>query len=312
MRSIRIISPAGALDATITLRAAERLRAEGFVVELAPHATGRRGRFAGTPEERTADAVDALTDANVGLVLCTRGGYGLQQIIDKIEQGVRARGYNGAPVCGFSDITELHQLIARLGGQSIHGIMCKPIATLHDDARPWLALKHLLRGYPTAHRVHPSPQNREGDVNGRVRGGNLAVMCGLSGTLYDISRSIEQDKKDGRRTILFIEDVGEYHYKIDRMMHQLRLSGVLANISGLIVGQFADCNDDAEMGCTLVESIAEAVKEYDYPVLFDFPAGHVADNMPLPFGVDTTLTVTKKAGHLTCAALPLGLEPRTP
>ena len=312
MKSIRIISPAGALDAAIIEQAAARLRAEGFAVELAEHACGRWGRFSATPEERTADAVAALTDKNVGLVLCTRGGYGLQQIIDHIEQGVRARGYNGAAVCGFSDVTELHQLTARLGGASIHGIMCKPIATLPDDAQPRQVLLQLLRGEALRYDVTSHPLNREGEANGVLRGGNMAVLCGLSGTPYDIRLSIERDRNEGKRTLLFIEDVGENHYKIDRMLHQLRLSGVLAEISGLVVGQFADCDDDPEMGCTLQESIAEVVKEYNYPVLFGFPAGHVEVNMPIVFGKETMLTVTKKAGHLTCEALPLGLEPRTP
>ena len=312
MKEIRIISPAGALDADFTFRAAERLKSLGYAVQIAEHATGRYGRFAATPEQRTADAVAALTDQEVGLVLCTRGGYGMQQIIDRIEQGVRARGYNGAAVCGFSDITELHQLIARLGGRSIHGIMCKPIATLADDAAPWIALQRVLRDEACNYEVTPSSLNREGTATGVLRGGNMAVLCGLCGTPYDIRRTIEQDKEQGKQTILFIEDVGEHHYKIDRMMHQLRMSGVLDAVSGVVVGQFADCEDDREMGCTLQESIADVLKEQDYPVLFGFPAGHVAENMPLPFGVETTLTVTKKAGRVTCAALPLGLEPRTP
>lgn len=311
-KSIRIISPAGALDATFTEQAAARLRAEGFEVTIAPHALGRWGRFSATPDERTADAVAALTDPDVGLVLCTRGGYGLQQIIDRIESGVRAHGYNGAAVCGFSDVTELHQLIARLGGVSIHGVMCKPIATLSDNGEPWQALQRMLHEQPCDYTIEHSPLNRVGEVAGVLRGGNLAVLCGLSGTPYDIRRTIDADREQGRRSILFIEDVGEYHYKIDRMLHQLRLSGVLERISGLIVGQFADCDDDLEMGGTLPESIAAVVKEYDYPVLFGFPAGHVAHNMPLPLGVETELTVTKKAGRVTCAALPLGLEPRTP
>ena len=312
MKQIRIISPAGALDADITLRAADRLSREGFNVSVAPHALGRWGRYAGTPDERIADAVAALTDPEVGLVLCTRGGYGMQQIIDKIELGVRQRGYNGAAVCGFSDITELHQLIALLGGKSIHGIMCKPIANLADDAAPWQALRHMLNDQACRYEVETSPLNREGTVSGVIRGGNMAVLCGLSGTPYDIRLAVERDKSEGKQTILFIEDIGENHYKIDRMLHQLRLSGVLEQVSGLIAGQFADCEDDPEMGCTLMESIAAAVKEYSYPVLFGFPAGHVAHNLPLPFGVETKLTVTKKAGLLTCSALPLGLEPRTP
>ena len=311
-KSIRIISPAGALDAEIIQRAASRLRAEGFAVEIAPHACGCWGRFAATPEQRTQDAVDALTDPTVGLVLCSRGGYGMQQIIDRIEQGVRERGYNGAAVCGFSDITELHQLLARLGGRSIHGIMCKPIATLADDAEPLQALLRLLRGEQLEYVVDPSTLNHEGETQGVLRGGNMAVLCGLSGTPYDIRQTIEQDKKQGKNTILFLEDVGEYHYKIDRMMHQLRLSGVLDSISGLVVGQFADCEDDADMGCTIQESIAGVMNDRDIPVLFGFPAGHVAYNLPLAFGVETTLAVTKKAGRLACSALPLGLEPRTP
>lgn len=312
MKQIRIISPSGALDAEYIRQAAGYLRGQGFDVAVAPHACDRWGRFAARPDERVADAVDALTDQNVGLVLCSRGGYGLQQIIDKIEHGVRERGYNGAVVCGFSDITELHQLAARLGGVSVHGIMCKPLATLPDDAQPRQALLHLLQGEALRYEMEPSPLNREGEAAGVLRGGNMAVLCGLSGTPYDIRQTIASDREQGKRTLLFIEDVGEPHYKIDRMIHQLRLSGVLGEISGLLVGQFADCDDDEDMGCTLLESIADAVKEYDYPVLFGVPAGHVTHNMPLPFGVDATIRVTKKAGCVACSALPLGLEPRTP
>ena len=311
-KSIRIISPAGALDSSFITGAADRLCAAGFGVDIAPHAIGSWGRFAARHEERIADAVDALTDQDVGLVLCTRGGYGLQQIIDGIERGVRERGYNGAAVCGFSDVTELHQLIARLGGASIHGIMCKPIATLPVDAEPWQALQRMLGGEACEYAVEGSLLNKEGKVSGVLRGGNMAVLCGLCGTPYDIRLAVEHDREQGKRTILFIEDIAEQHYKIDRMMHQLRLSGVLDMVSGVIVGQFADCEDDSSMGCTLLESIAGVLKNHAYPLLFGFPAGHVAHNMPIPFGVEATLTVTKKAGRLACSALPLGLEPRTP
>ena len=122
-------------------------------------------------------------------------------------------------------------------------------------------------------------------------GGNLAVLTGLHGTPYDF---------DYHDKILFIEDIAETPYKIDRMMHQLRLSGVLEAVSGVIVGQFADCDEDPDMGCTLQQSIAAVLQEYDYPVLFGFPAGHVTHNLPLTFGVEATLTVTKKAGQLHC------------
>ena len=311
-KSVRIISPAGALDDAIIRQAAARLESEGFDVAIAQHACSRCGRFAARPEQRIADAVDALTDPMVGLVLCSRGGYGLQQIVDQIECGVRERGYNGAAVLGFSDVTELHQLIARLDGASIHGIMCKPIATLPDEAEPWQRLLQVLRGESLVYEITPHELNRSGEAAGILRGGNLAVLCGLCGTEYDLYRIVNADREQGRQTLLFIEDVGEPHYKIDRMMHQLRLSGVLEAVSGVIVGQFADCDDDPDMGCTLQQSIAAVLQEYDCPVLFGFPAGHVTHNLPLTFGVEASLTVTKKAGQLTCSALPLGLEPRTP
>ena len=312
MKQIRIISPAGALDSAFITGAADRLRAIGYTVSVAPHAMGSWGRFSAQPADRIADAVDALTSPEVGLVLCTRGGYGLQQIIDGIEAGVRERGYNGAAVCGFSDVTELHQLVAQLAGASVHGIMCKPIASLPDDAEPWLMLQRLLRAESCVYSIEGSPLNREGETRGVIRGGNLAVLCGLCGTPYDIRQAVERDREQGKRTILFIEDIAEHHYKIDRMMHQLRMSGVLDRVSGVIVGQFADCEDDMTMGCTLMQSIASVLDAYDFPVLFGFPAGHVAYNMPIPFGVAATLSVTKKAGRVACSALPLGLEPRTP
>ncbi len=311
-KSIRIISPAGALDAQFTLAAAERLRAYGYAVEIAPHALGKWGRFAGTPDERTADAVDALTDPHVGLVLCTRGGYGLQQIIDRIDQGVRAKGYNGAPVWGFSDITELHLLLAMYGAPSVHGIMCKPIARLDEDSAILEIMRSAMEGKRLSYTLGVDQMNRDGEAEGLLLGGNMAVLCGLIGTPYDLCRTIAQRSRRRGRTILFLEDVGEPQYKLDRMLHQLRLCGVFDNINGLIVGRFADCEDDVEMGQTLYESIARIVEDKEYPVLFDFPAGHIDENAPLIFGTRTRLTIKQKAGHVTCSALPLGLEPRTP
>ena len=311
-KTIRIISPAGALDPQFTLAAAERLRSYGYVVETAAHACGRWGRFSGTPEERISDAVAALTDTSVGLVLCTRGGYGLQQIIDRIDEGVRAKGYNGAPVWGFSDVTELHLLLATYGAPSVHGIMCKPIARLDDDSAVLEIARSVMEGKRLSYALGVDDMNRDGEAEGMLLGGNMAVLCGLIGTPYDLCRTIARRARRRGRTILFLEDVGEPQYKLDRMLHQLRLNGVFEHINGLIVGRFADCENDAEMGQTLYESIARIVADKTYPVLYDFPAGHIEENAPLIFGTRTRLIIKQKAGRVTCSALPLGLEPRTP
>ena len=311
-KAIRIISPAGALDPQYIHAAAERLRSFGYEVVIAPHACGKWGRFSGTLEERISDAVEALTDRSVGLVLCTRGGYGLQQIIDRIDEGVRAIGYNGAPVWGFSDVTELHLLLAKYGAASVHGIMCKPIARLAEDSSIIEIARAAMEGKRLSYTLGVEDMNRDGEAEGLLLGGNMAVLCGLIGTPYDLCQTIARRARRRGKTILFLEDVGEPQYKLDRMVHQLRLNGVFDHINGLIVGRFADCENDAEMGQTLYESIASVVEDKNYPVLFDFPAGHIEENAPLIFGTRTRLTIKQKAGRVTCSALPLGLEPRTP
>ena len=311
-KTIRIISPAGALDPQFIHGAADRLRAFGYEVEIAPHACGKWGRFSSTPDERISDAVAALTDPSVGVVLCSRGGYGLQQIIDRIDQGVRDKGYNGAAVWGFSDVTELHLLLAKYGAPSVHGIMCKPWATLDEDSTIIEIARAAMDGRRLSYSLGMHYLNRDGEAEGLLVGGNMAVLCGLIGTPYDLCRHIAQRARRRGRTILFLEDVGEPQYKLDRMLHQLRMNGVFEHINGLIIGRFAGCDDDPEMGKTLYESIARIVEDADYPVLFDFPAGHIEENAPLIFGTRTRLIIKQKAGRVTCSALPLGLEPRTP
>ena len=283
MKGIRIIAPSGAIDTGYIDQASARLRAWGYIVSEGAHARERWGRFAGTDDERAADLNEALSDPGVDVILCARGGYGLQRIIDRFAPITK-------PVIGFSDITALHQLSA-LGHQpSVHGIMCKHIATLPEDSEPIVALRAILAGEAPEYTWESHPLNRVGKACAPVIGGNLSVLYGLQGTPYDL-RSIFKFSNN-QKPILLIEDICERHYHIDRMMRNLRLSGVLAGISGLIVGQFSDCEDDPSMGCTVYETIKEAVADYDYPVLFDAPIGHVERNLPLWLGVPTQLTVT--------------------
>lgn len=282
---IRIISPSGHLDPLLIDAASVRLRAWGYMVSEGAHARDEWGRFAGTDEDRLADICDALADPTVDLILCSRGGYGLQRIIDRVPPITK-------PILGFSDITALHQAASRHACPTIHGIMCKHIATLPEDSEPVSALRTLLSGNPVEYTIAPHPLNRMGEVTAPVVGGNLSVLYGLQATPFSLSCG-------PKSPILLIEDIAERHYHIDRMIRNLRLSGVLANLSGMIVGQFSDCDNDPLMPGSIYETICEAVADYHYPVLFNAPVGHVEKNMPLWLNTPASLSVTPQGATLT-------------
>lgn len=316
MKHIRIISPASAIDSQWILRAQSRLEQWGFSVSVSEHAYGNIGRFSATDEERLADINAAFADPTVDIILCSRGGYGLQRIVDRIVLPQRPKE-QWPLLVGFSDITALHSLLSIHGVASLHANMCKDISLLPDDDIALQAERDFLQSLTipstlsfTAHHLptsyHPSPHhdtavsgattllhttsplNRSGKVVGRLIGGNLSVLYGLQGTPYSLNKIIE---KCAEPPILFIEDICENHYHIDRMLHNLRLSGVFEAIGGLVVGQFTDCPDDASMGCTLQESIRQVVEDYSFPVLFDYPSGHIDSNYPLLLSAQYQLMV---------------------
>ena len=289
-KHIRIISPSGVIDPQYIDGAVTRLRAWGYKVSEGVHARAQWGRFAGTDEERLSDLNEALQDESVDVILCSRGGYGLQRIIDRVAPVTK-------PIIGFSDITALHQLAALSHQPSVHGIMCKHLATLPEDSMPVQALLTALEG---GHFYYPQPNhplNRFGNAQGPIIGGNLSVLYGLQGTRYGLTSIMGNGQWTmDNRPILLIEDIAERHYHIDRMIRNLKMSGVLAQIGGLIVGQFTDCGDDPsilstndERPTTIYETIKEAVAEYDYPVIFDAPTGHVELNLPLWLNVHSSI-----------------------
>ena len=288
MKHIRIISPSGVIDPTYIDQASSRLRAWGYKVSEGAHARERWGRFAGTDEERLQDIKEALEDPTVDFILCARGGYGLQRIIDRIAP-------IGKPIIGFSDITALHQLSAYHDQFSIHGIMCKHIATLPEDSEPIMALRRLLADERMDYHWPAHPLNQLGTAYAPIVGGNLSVLYGLQGTRYGLRDELFREQFP----ILLIEDICERHYHIDRMIRNLKLSGVLAHLSGLIVGQFSDCEDDPGMGCTIYETIKEAVADYDYPILFNAPIGHVEHNLPLRLHSTIRMEVTPDGASIT-------------
>ena len=296
MKHIRILSPASAVDSQWINQAKARLEQWGFCVSVAAHAYGHLGRFSATDEERLSDLNAAFADPTIDIILCSRGGYGLQRILDRIVLPNRPKD-QWPLVVGFSDVTALHALLSLHGVPSLHANMCKDISLLPDDDASLLEERKLLTLSP--HSFLPfslspftmplSHLNRSGEAKGPLIGGNLSVLYGLQGTPYGLNNIINQCSEP---PILFIEDICERHYHIDRMLHNLRMSGVFERISGLLVGQFTDCADDSSMGCTLMESIRQVVEPYAFPVLFDYPAGHIASNYPLLLSAEYRLSVS--------------------
>lgn len=283
---IAIVSPSGPVDSALVYAAADTLRCQGYRVDIFPSALGKCGQYAASDSARLADLSAALTDSTVRAILCSRGGYGAVHLLDSLSALPLERDPKW--LIGFSDISALHALLASRGIASIHGNMCKHIALGPDDEDNATFLA-MLRGYRPAYEFAPDSLNRCGQASGRLLGGNLAVIAELINTPYDVIQP---------GTILFIEDVEEPIYKIERIMYQLRLSGVLPRLGGLIVGQFTGYrpNDSYE---TMERMIADMTAPYTYPVAFNVPIGHVDHNVPVIQSAEVTLTVTPKGTSLS-------------
>lgn len=279
---IAVLSPAGPIAQTLVDSAVDVLRAQGYVVEVYPHAFGKHGHFSGTTAERWADLKAAFSDPEVRAILCSRGGYGVVHNLDSLA----TLPLRDDPkwVIGFSDISALHALMASRGIASIHASMAKQMSLGPDDQYNRMLLD-LLSGKMPEYRFAPSPYNHPGHAEGKLLGGNLAVIADLINTPFDIIHP---------GTILFIEDVSEPIYKIERILFQLRLSGILPNLKGLIIGEFTDYKPD-ENHQTMEQMIAEMVAPYDYPIAFGVPVGHGDRNVPLVESSWATLDVTPDA-----------------
>jgi len=281
---IRIVSPSGNIEPKYIVGAKKTLSSWGLNVTEGKFARTKYGRFAGTEAQRIADLQEALDDPSVNAILCSRGGYGVAQIIDKLDFSTFAKSPKW--LIGFSDITILHNAISNLGVASIHGIMAKHLTQFSPNSIHVQKCREILFGQMPTYVVPKHRLNKVGIGQGKLIGGNLSVLIGLRGSQFDL---------DYKNNILFIEDIAERPYHIDRMMQNLRFSGALAQLSGLVVGQFSDCDEDPLMKKSVAQIIASAVSEYDYPVCFNFPAGHVDNNFPLKLGETVQFEVTKRA-----------------
>lgn len=278
-----VVSPATIIAPEIVDAAKEKLCAEGLVVKEMPHVKGKVGTFAGTRIERLEDLRDALSDRDVRAVMCSRGGYGCVQLLDDLA--VLPLADDPKWLIGFSDVTALHALMLSKGIVSIHSSMLKSWALNDASFAPNKALKRLLFGDLAGYRIdwHSSAADHPGEADGQLIGGNLAVLQALISTPYDIFRNASA------RPILFIEDVSEAIYKVNRIMWQLKMAGVFERISGLVIGKFTNYQPDAnhsDMYAMLTDFLSDA----NLPIAFDAPIGHVADNMPLLYGANARLT----------------------
>ena len=282
-----IVSPSSKIDKLFLKGAKKRLESWGLKVAMGKHAGGSSGRFAGTVKQRLDDLQDAMDDPKVKAILCSRGGYGAVHLIDKLD--FTAFREHPKWLLGFSDITALHNLFQKNGYASLHSLMARHLTVEPEDDLCSLYLKDILSGNLPVYTCEKHKLNRKGSAEGILRGGNMAVAYGLRGTPYDIPAV---------GTVLFIEDVSERPHAIERMMYNLKLGGVLEKLSGLIIGQFTEYEEDRSLGKELYAALADLVKEYDYPVCFDFPVGHVTRNLPLINGAEVELNVGKKATEL--------------
>lgn len=275
---IGIAATARKISANELQPAIRYIESKGYRVLLASNIYSEYHQFAGTDEERAKGFQELLDHPKVKAILIARGGYGTIRVLDKLC----FQSFSKFPkwICGFSDITALHSHLFNLNFQSVHSAM--PVL-FHQSSVATQSLFDCIEGKKIHYPVFPHPLNKKGTTEGILIGGNLSV-------LYAISGSVSQPSYKNK--ILFIEDVDEYLYHIDRMMMHLKRAGILKQLNGLIVGGMTDMKDNLiPFGKTAEEIIYEAVKEYDYPVCLGFPAGHIVDNYAFIHGQEVKFSV---------------------
>ena len=246
--------------------------------------------FSGTDEERLFELQAMLDSEDINAILCGRGGYGVSRIVDTIDFTKFKK--NPKWIIGYSDITVLHSHIyTNLKIASLHS----PMAAAFNDAvkgNEFIESLHkAIIGKKTKYKSGVYSFNKTGKAAGELVGGNLALLANMIGTASDINT---------KNKILFIEDTGEYIYSTDRMMQQLKRSGKLDKLAGLVVGSFTDTKDtERPFGKTVYQAIYDVVKDYTYPVCFNFPVGHAKENYALKIGVEYELSVTNKSVSLS-------------
>ena len=294
--TIGITCPAGFIKPEDIESAVNKLKEWGFNVRVGSTVGKKDFTFGGTDEERRNDLQQMLDDSSIKAILFARGGYGMVRIIDDID--LKKLSKHPKWVIGFSDVTVMHSHLNRNARMaSIHSKMCNSFPDDWSKAEPMQvesieSIRKCLTGEKMRYVLTPHPKNKTGFADGELVGGNLKTLESMAGSKTDIGT---------RDKILFVEDTGEYLYSIDRMFWNLKRSGKLSHLKGLIIGGFKPKKDDEgeEFGKTLEDIVLEKVSEYKYPVCFDFPVGHQKNNLALKCGVLHRLAVFLNECRLT-------------
>ena len=283
--SIGIVATARKISLSELKPAIDKFTEWGLNVVLGKNIFYESNQYAGTDEQRLSDIQQMLDDDSIKAIIVARGGYGTVRIIDKIDFSKFEK--NPKWIIGYSDITVLHSHIHQnFGIETLHATMPLNFPVGGKDNNAILSLKKALFGEKIIYEIGINSLNKNGKVSGIVTGGNLSLLYALASTPSYIDTS-------GK--VLFIEDLDEYLYHIDRMMMQLKRSGKLKNLAGLVVGGMTEMKDNTiSFGKTAYEIIADAVSEYNYPVCFGFPAGHIEDNRALILGRKINVNISSE------------------
>lgn len=283
--SVAIVAPSGILkNREVTIEKAKNLlESWGLKVIVGKHVFNQNNHFAGTDDERCQDVQDALDNPNIKAIWAARGGYGAVRILDKLDFS----NFESHPkwFIGYSDITAFHNHINSLGFETLHAMMPTSLEEKPEEIVETIAsFQKALFGEELRYEIPSSKFNRNGTISGEIIGGNLSLMMTMLGS---------ESQLNTNEKILFIEEVGEYKYAIDRMLQSLKRAGYFNNLKGVILGDFSKIRKNTTFWGSTIEELVLGVLPKNIPVLFDFPAGHEADNRALIFGRTLDLTIQK-------------------
>ena len=284
--TVAIVAPSGILKnrEREVQQAIDLLKSWSLHAVVGKHVFSKANHFAGTDDERCEDVQNAMDDPKISAIWCARGGYGTVRILDKLDYSK----FREKPkwVIGYSDITALHNQLHNEGFKSLHALMCVSLTKdLSEVENAINTFKSALFGNPENYILEGSKYNRVGDVSGQLIGGNLTMLHTMLGS----EESIDTSGK-----ILFIEEIGEYKYHIDRMLQSMKRAGYFDSLNGLIVGDMSKLRKNTTLWGTSVEQlILDALADYDFPIAFKMPAGHEKDNRAMILGREVVLKVSK-------------------
>lgn len=290
--TVAIVAPSGVLKNRTeeVNKAQELLKSWGLHVVVGKHVFSQANHFAGTDDERCEDLQKALDDPKISAIWCARGGYGTVRILDKLNYTKFRK--NPKWLIGYSDITALHNQIHNEGFETIHGMMCTSLQDEQDTIKETIeTFKNALFGKPLAYTLKGSNYNKIGATKGGLVGGNISILASMLGSKTNIAAS-------GK--ILFIEEIGEYEYTIDRMLQSLKRAGYFDACAGVVVGNISKIKKNTTAwGSSVQQLILDALADYNFPIAFNMPAGHEKDNRALILGRTVELVVEKDQSTIT-------------